>query len=148
MLGPKIEPIFQTNGIRLNALGCSSLNGTISATVVLIIPTFPLPAPARTLATIATAKFVLKPHIKLVIIVAVKPRRMAGLRPWVSENLPQATPKVAWLKEKTAAQIPAHLPTAFCGTPKLRIISGRYGKSEVLAMGSAKRHMAGRRGLD
>jgi hypothetical protein len=91
---------------------------------------------------------VLKPHIKLVIIVAVKPRRMAGLRPWVSENLPQATPKVAWLKEKTAAQIPAHLPTAFCGTPKLRIISGRYGKSEVLAMGSAKRHMAGRRGLD
>jgi hypothetical protein len=128
----------------LNALGCSSLKGTISATVVRIMPTFPLPAPARILAAIATVRFVLKPHTKLVIIVAVKPRRIAGLRPCVSENLPQATPKVACEREKLAAQTPAHLPTEFCGTPKLRIISGRYGKSEVLEMGSAKRHTAGR----
>ena len=37
--GPKIDPILHTKGIILNARGCSSFSGTISATIVLIIPT-------------------------------------------------------------------------------------------------------------
>lgn len=38
-LGPMTEPKLQTRGMILKALGCSSLSGTISATMVLMIPT-------------------------------------------------------------------------------------------------------------
>lgn len=38
-LGPKTEPILQTRGMREKACGWSSFHGTISATIVLIIPT-------------------------------------------------------------------------------------------------------------
>lgn len=38
-LGPKTEPMLHTNGIRENACGWSSFQGTISATIVRIMPT-------------------------------------------------------------------------------------------------------------
>lgn len=37
--GPNIEPRLHTNGMIENALGCNSFSGTISATIVRIIPT-------------------------------------------------------------------------------------------------------------
>jgi len=37
--GPKIDPMLQTNGIIENARGCNSFSGTISATIVLMMPT-------------------------------------------------------------------------------------------------------------
>jgi hypothetical protein len=37
--GPKIEPRVHTSGMIEKALGWSSLSGTISATIVLMIPT-------------------------------------------------------------------------------------------------------------
>jgi hypothetical protein len=37
--GPKIEPRLQTRGMIEKARGCSSFSGTISATIVRIIPT-------------------------------------------------------------------------------------------------------------
>ena len=37
--GPKMEPRLHTSGIIENALGWSSFSGTISATMVLMIPT-------------------------------------------------------------------------------------------------------------
>ena len=37
--GPKTEPMLHTRGMREKARGCSSLSGTISATMVLIMPT-------------------------------------------------------------------------------------------------------------
>lgn len=135
-------PMFHTKGIRLNALGCSSLKGTISATVVLIMPTLPLPAPCNALATIANGKLLLNPQSKLISMVEVKPRRMAGLRPYRSEKRPHGIPIKAWKSEKTAAHMPAHFPTSFCGIPNDSTISGRYGYSEVEARGSAKRHIA------
>jgi hypothetical protein len=38
--GPKIDPRLQTNGMIEKALGCSSFSGTISATIVRMIPTW------------------------------------------------------------------------------------------------------------
>jgi len=38
--GPKIDPRLQTSGIMENARGCSSFSGTISATMVRMIPTY------------------------------------------------------------------------------------------------------------
>lgn len=37
--GPNIDPKLQTNGIIENARGCNSFWGTISATIVRMIPT-------------------------------------------------------------------------------------------------------------
>ena len=47
-----------------------------------------------------------------------------------------------WAIEKIADMIPAHFPTSLGGTSKDSIISGRYGKTLVRDMGSAKRHSA------
>jgi hypothetical protein len=41
-----------------------------------------------------------------------------------------------------AEQMPAHFPILFSGMPKDFTNSGIYGKTEVLAIGSAKRHIA------
>ena len=38
-VGPAMEPKLQTRGMIENALGCSSFSGTISATIVRIMPT-------------------------------------------------------------------------------------------------------------
>jgi len=67
--GPKILPIVQTRGMTLKALGCSSLSGTSSATVVLIIPTFPLLKPAIALANIAQIRVLENPNKMQAIIV-------------------------------------------------------------------------------
>ena len=138
--GPKMEPKLQTRGIIENALGCSSFSGTISATIVRIIPTadcqqllpvsrarnspFPLHAPASALAMIAIGRLIDIPHIRLHIMVHVKPKRIVGFRPNMSEALPQMIAVVHCDNEKTADVIPAHLATFFSSMPKLSIISG------------------------
>ena len=80
-IGPKILPIVHTNGITLKALGCRTFCGTISATVVRMIPTVPLLMPASALAVIAQASEREKPHNREVHIVQHKPSMIAGLRP-------------------------------------------------------------------
>jgi hypothetical protein len=129
----------------LNALGCKIFCGTISATVVRIIPTVPELAPAKHLAVIAHAKDVEKPNSREADMVHSKPKRRTGLRPNLSDELPHAIPVRHWLREKAAAVMPAykkckytfyqivriersreltHLATWFFGTLKLSIISG------------------------
>ena len=66
--GPKIDPITQTNGMTEKAFGCSSLYGTISATVVRRIPTLPLLAPAKLRATMVQANDLEKPNSRLVLM--------------------------------------------------------------------------------
>jgi hypothetical protein len=58
--------------------------------------------------------------------------------------MPQGMPVRAWQKEKVAEVKPAQRAMSFSGTPNDSIISGTYGKMEVRAMGSAKRHIARR----
>jgi hypothetical protein len=65
-----------------------------------------------------------------------------GFRPNRSEARPQGIAVQHWAIEKMADMIPAHFPTSLGGTPKDSIISGRYGKTLVKDMGSAKRHSA------
>jgi hypothetical protein len=108
----------------LKALGCSSLCGTISATVVRMMPTLPFPRPAKALATTAHGSDVEKPKRMLVVMVHIKPARMAGLRPNRSDIRPQMTPVRHWLREKTAEVMPAQYATLVLGTSKLSIISG------------------------
>jgi hypothetical protein len=103
--GPKMEPRLQTKGMMEKALGCSSFSGTISATIVLIIPTslisllspslplseqtkeekrdipFPLQPPAIALLKIAIGKLVLMPQTRLANIVNDRPIRIVGFRP-------------------------------------------------------------------
>ncbi len=135
--------MLQTSGIRIKACGWSSLYGTNSATIVLMMPTLPLPAPDSALTAIAIGTLVEKPQTKLVIMVLVSPSNITGFLPNLSEARPQAMPVKHWENEKTADVIPAHFATSFLGTLKLSIISGRYGKTDVKATGSAKRHIAG-----
>lgn len=90
--GPKILPIVHIRGMTLKALGCNSFCGTISATVVLIMPTFPFPRPARALATMAHGNDVEKPKRMLVVIVHIMPTKMAGFRPYRSDIRPQMIP--------------------------------------------------------
>ena len=122
--GPKMLPIVHTKGMILKALGWSSLKGTISATVVLMIPTFPLLIPANDLATMAHARFREKPKKRLAVMVHNMPSMMTGFRPNLSEALPHAIPVKHWLREKVAERRPAHFATSFLGTLKLSIISG------------------------
>ena len=117
-------PMVQTRGITENALGCNSFWGTNSATAVLITPTFPFTEPDKPRATIAHARDRERPKNRLASIVQSKPTRITGFRPNRSEARPQKRPVSAWLKEKTADVIPAHLATLFFGTSKLSIISG------------------------
>ena len=48
----------------------------------------------------------------------------------------------AWAIEKMAEVMPAQRAMSFSATPKDSIISGMYGKTDVRAIGSAKRHIA------
>ena len=109
----------------LNALGCSSFHGTISATIVLMIPTFPFPAPANARIVIAIGTEVENPQTILVIIVFVMPSRMVGFRPSRSDAHPQGIAVTHWQSEKTAAVMPAHFATSAFGTLNDSIISGR-----------------------
>jgi len=97
------------------------------------------------------------PQIKVEIMVQVRPIKIAGFRPNMSDALPQRTAVVHCERENTAEVMPAHFATSFFFMPKLSIISGcemlasyeggvlsltRYGKTEVMATGSANLHIA------
>lgn len=107
-----------------------------------IIPTFPLPAPARARATKAIGRLVENPHSKLVTIVFVRPTRITDLRPNRSLARPQGIPVRHWQILNIATAMPAHFAISVSGTPKDSIISGRYGKTLVRAIGSANRQSA------
>ena len=64
------------------------------------------------------------PQNRLDNIVIVKPTRIVGFRPNLSEARPQTTAVVHCESEKAALVIPAHFATFFFSIPKLSIISG------------------------
>lgn len=107
------------------ARGWSSFSGTISATIVRMMPTLPLPAPRRARTVMAMARLVDMPQTTKPTMVLQRPQMRMGLRPKRSAALPQGTAEAAWAREKVAAVRPAHLATWFCSTPKSAIISGR-----------------------
>lgn len=96
-----------------------------------------MPAPIKNLTVMAMARLDAVPHITKQIMVEVSPINMVGLRPILSDSRPHGTAKRLCETEKVEPTRPAHLATLFCGIPKLLIISGRYGKTEVSARGSA-----------
>lgn len=69
-------------------------------------------------------------------MVLSRPMRMVGFRPMLSESRPQGTAVTLCASEKTADVTPAQKATSFFSMPKLWIISGRYGKTDVKASGS------------
>ena len=155
--GPKIDPKDHTSGIMENARGCSSFSGTISATIVRMMPTanisiilssthnnvpFPLHPPARALAMTAIGSDVDMPQNRLDNIVIVNPTRIVGFRPNLSEARPQITAVVHCESEKAALVIPAHLATFFFSIPKLSIISG-YGHVSMNRKGSRVGYLQG-----
>lgn len=85
----------------------------------------------------AMGKLVETPQTKNRIMVVKRPMMMVGFLPKASEALPQGTAVLLCATEKAAEVTPAHFATAFCSTPKLRIISGKYGNTDVKANGSA-----------
>ncbi len=64
------------------------------------------------------------PQINVEIMVQVRPTKIAGFRPNMSDALPQRIAVVHCEREKTAEVMPAHFATSFFFTPKLSIISG------------------------
>jgi hypothetical protein len=83
------------------------------------------------------ARLVDMPQTKKPIMVQKRPMRMMGFLPNLSDALPHATAVALWDKEKTDPVMPAHLATSVLSTPKLAIISGKYGNTDVRAIGSA-----------
>jgi hypothetical protein len=77
------------------------------------------------LTAMAIGRLVDKPQMTKQIMVLVRPIRMIGFRPNLSENLPHGTAVRLCDIEKTAPVRPAHFATAFFSTPKLWIISGK-----------------------
>jgi hypothetical protein len=84
----------------------------------------PLQAPARALERIAIGRVVDIPHNKLENMVQVRPIKIEGLRPNLSDALPQRIAVAHCEREKTADVMPAHFATFFLSIPKLSIISG------------------------
>ena len=74
---------------------------------------------------IAMARLVDMPQIMKQIMVLVRPINITGLRPILSDNLPQGTAVKLWESENMDPVMPAHFATWFFSTPKLWIISGR-----------------------
>jgi len=95
----------------------------------------PLQPPARALAVIAIGRLVDIPHIKVESIVQVRPIKIAGFRPNLSDALPQSTAVRHCEREKTAEVIPAHFATFFLSIPKLSIISGCGMVSKLHTLG-------------
>ena len=91
----------------LKARGCSIFCGTISATVVLRMPTVPLLAPAIDLANMAINSERENPKSRDAVMVHISPSIITGFRPKQSEARPQITPVTHWLSEKLAEVIPA-----------------------------------------
>jgi len=104
--GPRTEPMDQTRGMMEKARGWSTFSGTISATMVLIMPTLPLPAPESALAAMAQGKEVEKPQRMLKIMVDVRPIRIICFRPRASDARPHTMAVQHWLMLKTALVIP------------------------------------------
>jgi hypothetical protein len=103
-----------------------TFQGHNSATMVLMIPTFPFPAPDNALAVRAMGSVVENPHSRLVTMVLNKPSKMTGFRPYRSEARPQRMAVRHWKREKMAAAVPAQKPTSASSTPsKDPIIAGR-----------------------
>jgi hypothetical protein len=93
---------------------------------------FPLHPPASALAVIAIGRLFDIPQATLVIMVAVRPIRIVGFRPNLSEARPQRIAVRHCESAKTADVIPAHFATSFLSTPKLSIISGCCHVSKVV----------------
>lgn len=93
--GPKILPMVQTSGMTLKARGWSSFSGTISATMVRMMPTFPFMSPRKARAVINIPRDFEDPNTREKIIVKKSPVRMMGFRPKVSDAAPQGTAMVA-----------------------------------------------------
>jgi len=91
-IGPSILPTVQTSGIMLKALGWRIFWGTSSATVVRMVPTLPLLAPASALAASAKGREREKPKIIQEVIVQQSANKIIGLRPNRSDALPTAIP--------------------------------------------------------
>jgi len=85
---------------------------------------FPLHPPAKARAVIAIGRVVDIPHITLVIMVNVRPIKIVGFLPNLSDARPQTIAVRHCESEKTADVMPAHLGTSFLSMPKLSIISG------------------------
>lgn len=92
---------------------------------------FPLLAPWIARTVMAIVKLVDIPHIKKHIIVHRRPTMITGFLPSRSDALPHGTAVMLCAREKTELVTPAHFATSFLSTPKLAIISGRYGKTDV-----------------
>lgn len=84
----------------------------------------PLQPPARALVAIAIGRVVDMPHNKLENMVQVRPIKIAGFRPNLSDALPHITAVRHCEREKTADVMPAHFATFSLSIPKLSIISG------------------------
>lgn len=78
---------------------------------------------ARTV--MAMGRLVDMPQARKQIMVLMRPIKMMGLRPILSEALPHGTAVMLCETEKMAPVRPAHFATSFLSTPKLLIISGR-----------------------
>src|SRR5271170_312184 len=94
-------PALQTKGITLNARAWWALSTTISATMVLITPTFPLSKPAAVRAIKACAYDFENPNTRVAETVPSKPKMTTGFRPYLSDNRPQGNPthKYCWRLE-------------------------------------------------
>lgn len=75
-------------------------------------------------------------------MVLTNPIRMMGFLPNLSDAVPHGTAVALCDIENMAPVMPAHRATSFFSMPKLAIISGRYGKTDVNASGSANRATA------
>lgn len=73
----------------------------------------------------AMARLEAVPHIIKQIMVEIRPVTIVGLRPILSDNLPQGTAKALCDIENVEPTRPAHLATLLSCTPKLLIISGK-----------------------
>ena len=94
--------------------GAAAIVGAVGAGVAVILAELVATTIVATVIVVATVGVVAAMDVtNVVIIVLVKPSRMAGFLPYRSENLPQGMPNTACVRLKTAAQMPAHFPTSF-----------------------------------
>lgn len=82
------------------------------------------------------------PHSRKQNMTFTRPINIVGFRPILSDKRPQKIAHILCDTENVEPTKPAHFATLVSGTPKLLIISGRYGNTEVRASGSANLTMA------
>ena len=104
----------------------------------------PLPAPLRARTNSAIGRLPDTPQSRLMIMVLNRPMRITGFRPMRSDSLPHGIAVRHCAKEKMAAAVPVQKPMSAGLTPSNEeIMAGKYGKTEVFAMGSANLTIAG-----